>query len=134
MARLAASLLTIAATSTTLAAAADRLSGLPLGDPARRDRQVRIVLDGIVDTATGYTIDPETLAARLAHAKLVIVGEEHTSVESHRVQLHVIRALEMAGRHVSIALEMFPFGEQPSLDAWAEGRWSEEDFLAKGHW
>src|SRR6187455_918286 len=109
MARLAASLVTIAAASTTLAAAADRLSGLPLGDPARRDREVRIVLDGIVDTATGDTIDPDTLAARLAHAKLVIIGEEHTSVESHRVQLQVIRALEMAGRQVSIALEMFPF-------------------------
>jgi len=134
MARLAASLVTIAAASTTLAAAADRLVRLPLGDPARRDREIRIVLDGIVDTATGDTIDPDTLAARLAHVKLVIIGEEHTSVESHRVQLQVIRALETAGRQVSIALEMFPFAEQPSLDAWAEGRWSEEEFLSKGRW
>jgi uncharacterized iron-regulated protein len=124
----------LAASSAIVAAAADPIYRLSLGDPARRDRDVRLVLDGIVDTATGETIDPGTLAQRLAPAKLVIVGEEHTSVESHRVQLHVIRALEHAGRHVLIALEMFPYAEQPSLDAWAAGRWTEEEFLAKGRW
>ena len=83
----------------------------------------------------GDTIDPETLAARLASARSWCSSARSTpSVESHRVELQVIRALEKAGRHVSIALEMFPFGEQPSLDAWAEGRWSEEEFLAKGRW
>jgi uncharacterized iron-regulated protein len=127
-------LVMLIACSTRVTAAADPIYRLPLGDPARRDRDVRIVLDGITDTTTGETIDPAALATRLAPAKLVIVGEEHTSVESHRVQLQVIRALENAGRHVVIALEMFPYGEQPSLDAWAEGRWTEEEFLSKGRW
>ena len=29
---------------------------------------------------------------------------------------------------------MFPFPEQPSLDAWSDGRWTEDEFLAKGRW
>ena len=134
VARFVASLGVLAAGSTLLAVAADPIYRLPLGDPARRDRDVTIVLDGIVDCARGEIIDPRTLAARLAPAKVVIVGEEHTSVESHRVQLQVIRTLQDAGRHVQIALEMFPYSEQPSLDAWADGRWSEEEFLSKGRW
>jgi uncharacterized iron-regulated protein len=93
-----------------------------------------VVLDGIVDTARGDTIDPRTLASRLAAARLVLVGEEHTSIESHRVELQVIRALEDAGRHVLIGLEMFPYPEQSSLDAWSEGRWTEAEFLIKGRW
>ena len=123
-----------AAFSTLVAAAADPIYRLSLGDAARRDRDVAVVLDGIVDTAGGDTIDPTTLAARLASARLVLVGEEHTSLESHRVELQVIRALEQAGRHVLIGLEMFPYPEQPSLDAWSGGRWTEAEFLAKARW
>ena len=120
--------------STIVAAAADPIYKLSLGDAARRDRDVPVVLDGIVDTASGETIDPKALASRLSSIRLVLVGEEHTSVESHRVELQVIRALEEAGRRVLIGLEMFPFPEQPSLDAWSDGRWTEDEFLAKGRW
>ena len=133
-ARFLSCLAVVAACSTIVAASADLIYKLALGDPARRDRDVRLALDSIVDTATGETIAPPTLAVRLAPARLVLVGEEHTSVESHRVQLHVIRTLEGAGRHVLIALEMFPYAAQASLDAWSEGRWTEEEFLAKGRW
>jgi uncharacterized iron-regulated protein len=115
-------------------AAADRIYHLSIGDPARRDRDVPVVLDTIVDTATGDTIDPAAMARRLADARLVLVGEAHTSVESHRVELQVIRALTEAGRQVTIALEMFPYPDQPALDAWNDGAWSEDDFVAKSHW
>ena len=53
----------VAAFSTLVAAAADPIYRLSLGDAARRDRDVAVVLDGIVDTAGGDTIDPTTLAA-----------------------------------------------------------------------
>ena len=134
LARFLSCLAGVASATTIVAAAADPIYRLSLGDPSRRDRDVQIVLDGIVDTATGDTIDPQTLASRLASSRLVLVGEEHTSLESHRVELQVIRALEGAGRHVLIGLEMFPYPEQPSLDAWSDGRWTESEFLAKGRW
>ncbi len=63
----------------------------------------------------------------------MLVGESHTSVESHRVELQVIRALHDAGRHVTIALEMFPYTGQAGLDGW-NGGWNEEEFLTRSHW
>lgn len=115
------------------AAAKDPVYRLSIGDPARKAKDAAVVLDAITDTATGETIAPTALGARLAKARLVLVGESHTSVESHRVELQVLRALNDAGRHVTIALEMFPYTGQAGLDGW-NGGWSEEDFLARSHW
>ena len=69
---------------------------LPIGDPARKDNQVALALDGITDTATAEVIAPEVLAERLADAGLVFVGETHTNLDFHNVQLRVIRALHEA--------------------------------------
>ena len=115
------------------AVAKDPVYHLSIGDPARKDKDAAVVLDAITDTATGETIAPAALGARLAKARLVLVGESHTSVESHRVELQVIRALHDAGRHVTIALEMFPYTGQAGLDGW-NGGWNEEEFLTRSHW
>jgi uncharacterized iron-regulated protein len=114
--------------------AKDPVYRLSIGDPARKDKDAAVTLDAITDTATGETIAPAELGARLGKARLVLVGETHTSVESHRVELQVIKALAEAGRHVTIALEMFPYPSQPALDAWNQGAESEADFLASSHW
>src|SRR5262245_35200249 len=115
------------------ASAKDPVYRLTIGDPARKDRDAAVVLDAITDTATGETITPSTLGARLTKARLVLVGESHTSVESHRVELQVLRILNDAGRHVTIALEMLPYTGQAGLDGW-NGGWSEDDFLTRSHW
>jgi uncharacterized iron-regulated protein len=114
--------------------AKDPVYRLSIGDPARKDKDAPVTLDAITDTASGETIAPAQLAARLAKARLILVGESHTSVESHRVELQVIAALADAGRHVTVALEMFPYPSQPALDAWNQGAESEADFLASSHW
>ena len=107
---------------------------LALGDSARRDKDVTLVLDAAVDTATGETLGPDELAARLDKTRLLLLGESHTSVESHRVQLQVLRALARRGRAIRVGLEMFPFTEQASLDSWNAGRWSEAEFVDKARW
>lgn len=116
------------------AMAADPVHRLALGDPARRDKDVTLVLDAAVDTATGETVGPDELAARFDTTRLLLLGESHTSVESHRVQLQVLRALARRGRVVRVGLEMFPFTEQPSLDKWNAGQWSEREFVDQSHW
>lgn len=116
------------------AEASEPVYRLPLGDLVRRAKDAPVVLDTIVDTAIGDAIDPATLARRLAHNRVVLVGEEHTSLEAHRVELQVIRALYGAGRHVTIGLEMFPYTEQASLDAWNEGRVTESEFVRTSRW
>jgi uncharacterized iron-regulated protein len=68
----------------------DRALKLSIGDPARKDREVALVVDAIADTARGDTVTPPELAARLDGVRLLFVGESHTDMEFHRVQLRVI--------------------------------------------
>jgi len=118
--------------------AADKLLDLPLGDPARRDRQAPVVLDGITDTAKGDVVTPRELAARLDGVALLFVGESHTDYEFHQVQLRVLEELERRGRKVLLGLEMYPVGDlglQSALDRWsAEPAYAEADFLNQSRW
>jgi uncharacterized iron-regulated protein len=132
--RVAAAALWLAAALVPTAPPADRLLRLPVGDPARRDRTVPVVLDAITDTATGQTLSPAELPARLEGVRLLLVGEQHTDMNSHRVERRVLEELVRAGRRVTVALEMFPYGEQKALDDWTAGTLSEDAFLDASHW
>jgi uncharacterized iron-regulated protein len=119
----------------TAARADDPAARLPIGDPARRDRVIPVVLDAVVDAARGDTITPGELAARLDGVKLLFVGESHTDIEFHRVQLKLIEELHRRGREVLVGLEMYPVPEQPWLDRWISDRkLTEERFLADSQW
>jgi uncharacterized iron-regulated protein len=107
---------------------------LAIGDPARKDRETPIVLDAITDTRSGASITPAELAARLDDVRVVFVGESHTDMNFHRAQLQVIQALQARGRDVLIGLEMYPYTEQPALDAWNAGSQTEEDFVTASRW
>ena len=116
-------------------AAEEKVLDLPLGDPARRDRQAPVVLDGVTDTAKGEVITPAELAARLDGVELLFVGESHTDYEFHQVQLRTIEELQRRGRKVLIGLEMYPAAEQAMLDKWStDPAYSEADFLAQSRW
>jgi uncharacterized iron-regulated protein len=129
---LAALLLTCA---TPAPRADDRALDLPIGDPARRDREAAVVLDAITDAAKGDTLTPPELAARLDGVKLLFVGESHTDIEFHKVQLRIVQELRRRGRQVLVGLEMYPVPEQQWLDRWhSDETLTEEGFLAESHW
>jgi len=107
---------------------------LEIGDPARRSREVPVVLDGVTDTASGEIITPAEMARRLAGTGLLFIGEDHTSQDFHDVQLRAIRALREAGREVLIGVEMFPYTQQAELDHWNAGRYTEAGFVELGGW
>lgn len=107
---------------------------LPIGDPDRRGRDARVVLDAVTDSATGDLLSAGDLAARLRDTRLLLIGEFHTSAEFHRVQLRVLRALHDSGRNVLIGLEMFPYTEQRSLDQWRDGLLTEAGFVTLARW
>ncbi len=117
-----------------LAPAGQEALHMEIGDPARRGREVPVVLDAITDTATGEIITPRDLARRLAGAGILFIGENHTNQEFHDVQFRAIRALHEAGREVLIGLEMFPYTEQAVLDHWTARRYTEEGFVELGGW
>ncbi len=107
---------------------------MAIGDPARKDKEVRLVLDAVTDTVTGDLITPAEAVARLSGVDIVFLGESHTSMGFHRAQLRVIEGLQRAGRKVQIGLEMYPYTEQKYLDEWCDGLLTENGFLQLSHW
>ena len=106
-----------------------------MGDPARKAKTIALAVDQIHDTNKGVDVSPDEVAAALADASIVLVGEAHTSIESHRVQAAVIAALQRAGRKVTIGLEMFP-AEAPTapFDRWLRGGIDEAALLRESGW
>ncbi|HTV01300.1 MAG TPA: ChaN family lipoprotein [Luteitalea sp.] len=134
--RLAASLLAAWLAATSLAAAQSREPlSLEIGDPARKATALSLAVDQVHDTRAGKDITPEEVATVLGDAAIVLVGESHTAVESHRVQARVISALQRAGRHVILGLEMFP-ADAPTapFDRWLRGGMEEATLLRESGW
>ncbi len=107
---------------------------LAIGDPDRKDREVGVILDAVVDTRTGEELTPPELATRLDGVKLLFVGESHTDIEFHRVQLRILEELRRAGRKVLIGLEMYPYTQQEVLDGWVAGHYTEDGFIEVSEW
>ena len=107
---------------------------LPIGDPARSDRQLTPVLDGITDTQTADVITAAELASRLARIQVLLIGEEHTNIDFHRVEAGVIKALHAAGRDVVVGLEMYPYTASAALDRWSQGKVTEPVFVDSSGW
>lgn len=107
---------------------------LPIGDPELRDREIPLTLDALTEARSGETLTPDDLASKLAGVELVFVGESHTSIDFHLVQLRVLEELVAAGRRVLIGLEMYPYTQQAHLDAWTAGHYTEEGFLELSRW
>jgi uncharacterized iron-regulated protein len=122
------------AVAATLAQSANPVLHLSIGDPARKDREVPLQLDVIIDTRTGDAITPADLVSRLAGVRLLLVGEEHTNIDIHRIQARIIEGLQAAGRRVFIGLEMYPYTEQRSLDQWRDGLLTEDGFVRLSRW
>lgn len=53
---------------------------------------------------------------KLADARVVYVGETHTSFADHLLQLRIIEALHKKHPNLAIGMEMFPASSQPALD------------------
>ena len=119
---------------SSFAQSKQKIFHLAIGDPQRRTRDVPVLLDGITDSDTGEVFSVNQLAARLHGTRLLLIGEEHTTADFHRVQLRVIRALHEAGRKMMIGLEMFPYTEQKSLDEWRDGLLTEAGFVTLARW
>ena len=70
----------------------------------------------------------------LNEASIVLLGEQHTLLEHHRWQLHMLSGLYASRPQLVIGLEMLPREVQPVLDAWVAGNLSESEFLIASEW
>ena len=120
--------------SLTASLFAQRSLHLAIGDPERKGKEVNLVLDAVTATATGELITPQQAVAGLSDIGIIFVGESHTSIDFHRVQLKIIEELHRSGKNVMIGLEMYPRSEQKWLDDWRQGLLTESGFLQLSRW
>ena len=110
------------------------LLNLAIGDPARQHRALSVAVDTVLDTASGEAISAQRAAERLSDARLILIAEQHTAVEYHRVQLRVLQLLHESGRALMVGLEMFPADRQAVLDEWVSGGLTEAQFVEASDW
>lgn len=88
------------------------------------------VPERVFDTAAGAFVDFEIMLADLAHADVVLVGEQHDDPNTHRLERAVLEGLARRRGNVVLSLEMFERDVQPSLDRFLAGEQDEAAFLA----
>ncbi len=84
----------------------------------------------ILHVPTGVEVSKAQLLDLLADKRIVYVGEVHTNLAHHQVQLEVLQAME--ARHpgrVALGMEMFNRSAQPVLDRWISGELDDKSFL-----
>jgi uncharacterized iron-regulated protein len=107
---------------------------MPLKLPSEKAPVKAFAPGTILSAATGAAVSFDELMADVRTARVVYVGEMHTSARHHEVQLRVIRALHDAGIRLSVGMEMFDRSYQAVLDCWTAGGLDEETFLRQTHW
>ena len=80
------------------------------------------------DLHANREIGRETLSERLQTNRMVLVGEYHSMMVHHQVQLEIIKMLHASGVSVAIGMEMFRSDSQPDLNRWVSGQMSEAAF------
>ena len=83
----------------------------------------------VYDTRRAAFTDFEMMAADLARADVVLVGEQHDDPNTHRLELAVLEALARRQVAVTLSLEMFERDVQTSVDTYMSGSSGEDDFL-----
>ncbi len=76
-----------------------------------------------------FVNEVDALRKRLIAAKAVFVGEFHTSVGAHAMQLWVLKTLIAAGKKVVVAVEWFQQPYQKALDDYLKGKTDEKTML-----
>ncbi len=88
----------------------------------------------IVRMSTGQVVSFEEMMEDLHRARIIYVGETHINREHHDIQLMVLQGIFEKNRSVRVGMEMFERSDQPPLDRWSTGGFTEETFLKKVNW
>ncbi|MEX1326186.1 MAG: ChaN family lipoprotein [Desulfobacterales bacterium] len=88
----------------------------------------------IISAKLGKPVSFEELLADLNNCRIVYIGEKHTNVAHHRIQLEVIQAIFKNQPNLAVGMEMFDHTYQDVLDIWSAGELDQRDFLKKSHW
>lgn len=74
--------------------------------------------------------DLEAMAAELARADVVFLGEQHDDPGTHAMQRAILEAVSRRRPDMILTMEMFERDVQPALDRYLAGETAEEALLA----
>jgi uncharacterized iron-regulated protein len=87
------------------------------------------VPERVYDTKAGAWVDFEVMAADVARADAVFVGEQHNDPNTHLLERALLEALARRRADIVVSLEMFERDTQAALDAYLAGTLDEAAFL-----
>jgi uncharacterized iron-regulated protein len=84
----------------------------------------------IVHLPTGIEVTKEQMFHVLSGSRIVYVGETHTNLEDHQVELEVLQGLwEQSPGQWVVGMEMFQRPSQGQLNQWSQGQLDEKGFI-----
>lgn len=88
----------------------------------------------IISARLGEPVSIGELIQDLESCRITYVGEKHTNVAHHKIQLQIIQAVYRNNPSMVVGMEMFDHTYQDVLDLWSQGELTQKDFLRKSHW
>ncbi|NVL89722.1 MAG: ChaN family lipoprotein [Desulfobacterales bacterium] len=84
----------------------------------------------IIHIPTGVKITKEQLINMLTGTRIIYVGEVHDNINSHKVQMEILKALtKRHPKKIAVGIEMLKRSSQESADQWTSGKIDEKDFV-----
>ena len=102
---------------------------VPFSDSPYRDLQ-SLKIGEIVHIPTGIEVSKNEMLQNLYGKRVIYVGEMHTNMEAHQIQLDVLKGMikRFPGK-IAVGMEMFQKPSQPELNQWSRGKLSEKEFM-----
>jgi uncharacterized iron-regulated protein len=88
----------------------------------------------IISARLGEPVSLGDLLKDLDGSRITYVGEKHTNITHHKIQLQIIQAVYRNNPDMAVGMEMFDHTYQDVLDRWSQGELSQKDFIRKSHW
>ncbi len=86
----------------------------------------------VIETASATNL--EKVLERVEAKRLVFVGETHTSMSDHELQLRVLKAMHAQGGDLSVGVEWFQRPFQEVLDRYISGELDEQGMLRESEY
>jgi len=112
----------------------DKTLLLPIGDKRFKEKTLDIFPDRIYSALEGKAIPFPEMIREMKESRFIYVGESHTSLPMHDIQLRIIQALHEQDRNLVLGLEMMPIFTQEILNRWSLGILSREEFIREARW
>lgn len=102
---------------------------LPIGRPGQVTIQA-----GLTRTSDGRAVTPDDVAAACDNVSFLLVGEQHGTIEHHRMQAEMVEALLRRGRRVAVGVEYFTRDNQKNVYGLSTQSVSIEEFEETSGW